>query len=170
MGPTWGSPGSCRPQTGPMLDPWTLLVGNVFLAFLLSTTLAISALSKSLRGVSHIAQPQAFSDIWCDKHSADSSALTHYMQDGHLWKMSGYVSWERFTPEWRCFVCQLWAHPCWYSRQRTRRARTAISFRSLPNLAMWPEWLFDHRIQSKARGFLVDQEELEVTSNMYTRL
>ena len=27
MGPTWGPPGSCRPQMGPMLDPWTLLSG-----------------------------------------------------------------------------------------------------------------------------------------------
>ena len=25
MGPTWGSPGSCRPQMDPMLAPWTLL-------------------------------------------------------------------------------------------------------------------------------------------------
>ena len=25
MGPTWGPPGSCRPQMGPLLDPWTLL-------------------------------------------------------------------------------------------------------------------------------------------------
>ena len=25
MGPTWGPPGSWRPQMGPMLDPWTLL-------------------------------------------------------------------------------------------------------------------------------------------------
>ena len=27
MGPTWGTPGSCRPQMGPMLAPWTLLTG-----------------------------------------------------------------------------------------------------------------------------------------------
>ena len=27
MGPTWGPPGSCRPQIGPMLAPWTLLSG-----------------------------------------------------------------------------------------------------------------------------------------------
>ena len=27
MGPTWGAPGSCRPQMGPMLAPWTLLLG-----------------------------------------------------------------------------------------------------------------------------------------------
>ena len=26
-GPTWGSLGSCRPQVGPMLAPWTLLSG-----------------------------------------------------------------------------------------------------------------------------------------------
>ena len=25
MGPTWGPPGSCRPQMDPMLAPWTLL-------------------------------------------------------------------------------------------------------------------------------------------------
>ena len=27
MWPTWGPPGSCRPQVGPMLAPWTLLSG-----------------------------------------------------------------------------------------------------------------------------------------------
>ena len=29
MGPTWGPSGSCRPQIGPMLTPWTLLSGFV---------------------------------------------------------------------------------------------------------------------------------------------
>ena len=29
MGPTWGPPGSCRPQMGPMLAPWTLPSGNL---------------------------------------------------------------------------------------------------------------------------------------------
>ena len=28
MGPTWGPPGSCRPQAGPMLAPWILLSGR----------------------------------------------------------------------------------------------------------------------------------------------
>ena len=28
MGPTWGPPGSCRPQMGPILTPWTLLSGH----------------------------------------------------------------------------------------------------------------------------------------------
>ena len=30
MGPTWGSPGSCRTQIGPMLAPWTLLSGYLW--------------------------------------------------------------------------------------------------------------------------------------------
>ena len=29
MGPTWGPPGSCRPQVGPMLAPGTLLSGYI---------------------------------------------------------------------------------------------------------------------------------------------
>ena len=28
MGPTWDPPGSCRPQMGPTLAPWTLLSGT----------------------------------------------------------------------------------------------------------------------------------------------
>ena len=28
IGPTWGPPGSCRPQVGPMLAPWILLSGS----------------------------------------------------------------------------------------------------------------------------------------------
>ena len=30
MGRTWGPPWSCRPQLGPILDPWTLLSGDIF--------------------------------------------------------------------------------------------------------------------------------------------
>ena len=30
MGPTWGPPGSCRPQMGPMLARWTWLSGIVY--------------------------------------------------------------------------------------------------------------------------------------------
>ena len=28
MGPTWGPSGSCRPQLGPMLAPWTFAIGG----------------------------------------------------------------------------------------------------------------------------------------------
>ena len=33
MGPTWDPPGSCRPQMGPMLVPWTLLSGGIIADF-----------------------------------------------------------------------------------------------------------------------------------------
>ena len=33
MGPTWGPPGSCRPQMGPILSTWTLLSGCIFIGF-----------------------------------------------------------------------------------------------------------------------------------------
>ena len=33
MEPTWGPPGSCRPQMGPMLVPWTLLSGASLVSF-----------------------------------------------------------------------------------------------------------------------------------------
>ena len=32
MGPTWGPPGSCRPQMDPMLAPWALLSGHLYIA------------------------------------------------------------------------------------------------------------------------------------------
>ena len=32
MGPTWGQHGSCRPQMGPILAPWTLLSGRLAVA------------------------------------------------------------------------------------------------------------------------------------------
>ena len=34
MGPTWGPPGSCRPQMGPMMAAWTLLWGMEPLPYL----------------------------------------------------------------------------------------------------------------------------------------
>ena len=30
MGPTWGPPGSCRPQMGPMLASWALLLRSLY--------------------------------------------------------------------------------------------------------------------------------------------
>ena len=42
MGSTWVPPGSCRPQVGPMLAPWTLLSGLSYTE--LTKTLPISSL------------------------------------------------------------------------------------------------------------------------------
>ena len=33
MGPTWGPPGSCQPQMGPILAPWTLLSWVALLSY-----------------------------------------------------------------------------------------------------------------------------------------
>ena len=47
MGPTWGPPGSCRPQMGPMLAPWTLLSVNILLNHPPETTTLYSSLSTN---------------------------------------------------------------------------------------------------------------------------
>ena len=42
MRSTWGPPGSCRPQMGPMLAPWTLLSGHTFKLVYCITTSRLS--------------------------------------------------------------------------------------------------------------------------------
>ena len=37
--PTWGPPGSCRPQMGPMMSPWTLLWGISYCAKMTLTSI-----------------------------------------------------------------------------------------------------------------------------------
>ena len=39
MGPTWGPPGTCRSQMGPMFAPWTLLSGSSCCRLRFTTTL-----------------------------------------------------------------------------------------------------------------------------------
>ena len=49
MRPTWGPPGSCRPQMGPMLAPWTLLSGLLYKGWVQETWCALCALNKGPR-------------------------------------------------------------------------------------------------------------------------
>ena len=56
MGTTWVPPGSCRPQMGPMLAPWTLLSGQCkvwwfiwCLLYWVSLSLAIRRLNTKFR-------------------------------------------------------------------------------------------------------------------------
>ena len=44
MGPTWGPPGSCRPQMGPMLAPWTLLSGRLWHGWLITSHAGVANL------------------------------------------------------------------------------------------------------------------------------
>ena len=50
MGPTWGPPGPCRPQMGPMLAPWTFLSGEL--------TLMLSYARQYHLGDSHVQSPR----------------------------------------------------------------------------------------------------------------
>ena len=43
MGPIWGASGSCRPQMGPMLAPWTLLSGVYLKVAYILVVSAVSA-------------------------------------------------------------------------------------------------------------------------------
>ena len=40
MGPTWGPPGACRPQMGPMLAPWTVLLSGLVKRTLFCTSIS----------------------------------------------------------------------------------------------------------------------------------
>ena len=44
MGPTWGPPGSCRPQMGPMLVPWTFMGSGIPQLWTIETTMKITYL------------------------------------------------------------------------------------------------------------------------------
>ena len=87
MGPTWGPPGSCRPQMGPMLAPLTLLSG-------------ILLLWKKLAGLVK---------VYCIQHCNDK--LTHW---GHF-KMattlqttfSDAFSWMKICEFWLRFHLSL---------------------------------------------------------------
>ena len=52
MGPTWGPPGSCRPQRGFMLDPWTLLSGGYLASIGTTASAAMAAIYPVFCGVS----------------------------------------------------------------------------------------------------------------------
>ena len=50
MGPIWGSPGSCRPQMGPMLAPWSLLSG-IALKYMLTPAIYIYRTDSIYRSI-----------------------------------------------------------------------------------------------------------------------
>ena len=48
MEPTWGPPGSCRPQMGPILAHWTLLSGNITHQMCHVCTITLSSMQSLL--------------------------------------------------------------------------------------------------------------------------
>ena len=63
MGPTWGPPGSCRPQMGPMLAPWTLLSGVLLDSSVTGWRLYLIDIIKSTRDPASIFQ--VHNSAWC---------------------------------------------------------------------------------------------------------
>ena len=83
MGPTWGPPGSCRPQMGPMLAPWTLLSGNNLIC------------CQSTRRPRHVCLIAVYN------HLIEKQTVSHW--DWHLTQRNAtvYVSiWSNFFMQW----------------------------------------------------------------------
>ena len=58
-GPTWGPPGSCRPQVGPMWAPWTLLSAMIY-RWEVSTTLINNSIIHRAMSIQRIWLPNDF--------------------------------------------------------------------------------------------------------------
>ena len=91
MGPTWGPPGSCQPQMGPMLAPWTLLLGYP----------AWFAPNSYLTPSGGCALTDAFIFTFsCCRFS--TKHLGNYIQPTHsLLSHVGVMIWRHFPHYWR---------------------------------------------------------------------
>ena len=83
IGPTWGPHGSCRPEMGPMLAPWTLLSG-----LLLFVELLDSANSKDIVETLHLWPfvQRIHPELTQNKHTPDSKVHgVHLGPTGPRW-------------------------------------------------------------------------------------
>ena len=76
MGPTWDPPGSCRPQTGPMLATWTLLSG-LFMCMISCDSSLILTQKKSSCIISIRADSRLAPSQW--ETSLQSNAVSHWL-------------------------------------------------------------------------------------------
>ena len=92
MGPTWDPPGSCQPQMGPMLAPWTLLSWNTYnccvlcyfvLQILVERTSKLILLSVKETRMTDWNQPNERSPKW---HGNQSNVIV------------SYIHWESCAP------------------------------------------------------------------------
>ena len=69
--PTWGTPGSCRPQMSPMLAPWTLLSGTVLYSMERLDKIDIFSVKEMPSGaiIQGITSSQP---SWCGERSIDT--------------------------------------------------------------------------------------------------
>ena len=85
MGPTWGPPGSCRPQMGPMLAPWTLLSGQL-----------INCLICKLFWLTTNGNQNFASLALCEENLPVAGGFPSQRA----------IMWKAF-PEWNCFIHKL---------------------------------------------------------------
>ena len=75
MGPTWGPPGSCRPQMGPMLAIWILLSGTItwtndnLLSLFMYASPVFDEVNDTIQTKKHIlyyicSYPYKWTDLW----------------------------------------------------------------------------------------------------------
>ena len=110
MGLTWGPPGSCRPQMGPMLAPWTLLSGVFFIKPLMFA-LAIDPLRPSDTYMPHQTSPPLVQIMACCLFGAKplSEPIRTYCQLDpweHIWVMFqlkyNNFHWRKCI--WTCYL------------------------------------------------------------------
>ena len=87
MGPTRGPSGSCRPQMGLMLAPWTLLSG--MWCYVKQTTLLEVKRTIHWRP----SFPQGFTKA--DVYPGNGSLARIYSSGGSLWREAGLHPWNR---------------------------------------------------------------------------
>ena len=98
MGPTWGPPGSCRPQMGPMLVPWTLLAGATLAIPWDSMARCKQGQSLLYHGGSHVAEPNGASP------PANWNPKTIPLRCMLRCKCSQYVLYYLKLPMWRTSI------------------------------------------------------------------
>ena len=105
MGPTWGPPGSCRPQMGPMLAPWTLLSGTLHHQECWLTSISQGLYSLSCRTSYR-------------KISWSLKAVRLYFQS--LWNLTNYSAPSHYLNQW-------WGSVNWDLRNKFQRNLTRHS-------------------------------------------
>ena len=82
-GPTWGPPGSCRPQMGPMLAPWTLLSR--------STTVGVSRGDKPCQMIGRFYS-------WATRRDVMTSSRERLRNSGLPWWRHQMETFSRYWP------------------------------------------------------------------------
>ena len=115
MGPTWGPPGSCRPQMGPMLAPWTLLSG-IWMYF-----------NQVFQPTDWILSSLPWKELSRYQRLLDTDRYMMTPSNGNLFRVTGLLCGE-FTGHW------------WIPRTKTSGAELWCFLWSAPNKQLSKQW------------------------------